>query len=146
MGDRTAKIDDILRRLARGHCSPARVADTGCDLCEPRLAALRELRALLTEEEPTIAALSAIRSAVGLPSSGAGPGEIYDAVRRVVNEHEAMRSALARVCDEAERAAGVLRRVEAEDPADVLAEARAKIEAGGGRIDGAALEEAVRRG
>ena len=49
MGDRTAKIDDILRRLARGHCSPARVADTGCDLCEPRLAALRELRALLTE-------------------------------------------------------------------------------------------------
>lgn len=50
MGDRAAKIDDILRRVARGHCSPARVADAGCALCEPRLEALRELRAMLAEE------------------------------------------------------------------------------------------------
>ena len=41
------------------------------------------------------------------------PRTVSLAVRRLVREHEALRSALARVCDEAERAAGGLRRVEA---------------------------------
>jgi hypothetical protein len=58
-------------------------------------------------------ALAAIASLVGKTEQTA-PREIFMAVRRIAREHEAMRSRLQIVCDEAHEAKKLLARVDEE--------------------------------
>lgn len=60
-------------------------------------------------------ALAAIAGMVGADPFDPKPRDIYLRVRRYVSEHEQMRSCLARICDEADRATKVLREVDEEE-------------------------------